>query len=131
MQWKELLRKPRLTRRKGVEHRMAKTIYKGELVKRVAKEERLTQRVVQDVITSALKLIQHSLAERHKITFPGFGTFYTRMRGEGTVRNIRTGEPMTVPARRVAAFRAGELLKAAAARSERAKSRGGRKKAER
>jgi DNA-binding protein HU-beta len=88
-------------------------MYKSELVRRVAREERLSQRVVNDALTTALKLIQHTLATGQTVTLPGFGTFYTSKRSASKVKHIRTGKEITVPARRVAAFRAGELLKKA------------------
>ena len=43
------------------------------------------------------------------MTVPGFGTFYTRQRAAGRVRSVRTGRQVEVPARRVAAFRVGEI----------------------
>ncbi len=88
-------------------------MHKNELVRRVAKEERLSQRVVNDALTAGFKLIQQALAQGQTVTLPGFGTFYTSKRAEAKVRHIRTGKEITVPARRVAAFRAGSLLKQA------------------
>ena len=86
-------------------------MYKNDIVRSVARETRLTQRVVHDALTSAMQVITQALREGKTVTLPGFGTFYTSNRGEGTVRHIRTGETITVPARRVAGFRVGELLK--------------------
>src|SRR4051794_29265492 len=88
-------------------------MHKTDVVRRIAKETRLTQRIVSDVIDAAHRLIEQSLRDGKTITFPGFGTFYTSERQEGKVRNIRTGEEVTFPARRVAAFRTGEILKRA------------------
>jgi DNA-binding protein HU-beta len=87
------------------------TLYKTELVRRVAKETRLSQRVVAEVLDTAHATMKLALRQGTRVTFPGFGTFYTRERGERTVRHIRTGDPITVPAGRQAAFRAGEHLK--------------------
>ncbi len=47
--------------------------------------------------------------------FPGFGTFGTSKRRAGRVRNIRTGKPVAYPARTIAVFRVGEVLKRAVA----------------
>ncbi len=82
-------------------------------MRRVARETRLHQGFVGDVLTATLQTITDALARGERVTLPGFGTFYTADRQESTVRNIRTGEEMWVPARRVAAFRVGELLKTA------------------
>ncbi len=37
-------------------------------------------------------------------------TFYTRQKAAGTVKHSKTGEPVKYEARRVSAFRAGEVL---------------------
>ncbi len=86
-------------------------MYKNDVVRRVAQDTRLSQRVVGDALNSMVKVISQALREGKTVTFPGFGTFYTSQRGEGTVQHIKTRETITVPARRVAAFRVGELLK--------------------
>jgi DNA-binding protein HU-beta len=74
-------------------------------------ETRLSQRAVSDVINATLEKIQWALRHGEKTTFPGFGTFYTRHQKEGKVRDIRSGKIVTLPARRVAAFQVGAVLK--------------------
>ena len=86
-------------------------VYKNDVVRKVAQDTRLSQRVVADALNSAVKVISQALREGKTVTLPGFGTFYTSQRGEGTVKHIKTRETITVPARRVAAFRVGALLK--------------------
>jgi nucleoid DNA-binding protein len=44
-------------------------------------------------------------------TITGFGTFYTRSRAARQGRNPQTGQALTIPAMRTAAFRAGKGLK--------------------
>ena len=53
----------------------------------------------------------------------GVGTFYSKERQEGQVKHITSGKMVIYPARRVAAFRVGEVLKRAV-RGERRTSRG-------
>src|SRR2546423_14538832 len=86
-------------------------VYKNDIVRKVAQDTRLSQRIVGDALNSTVKVITQTLKEGKTVTFPGFGTFYTSNRAEGTVKHIRTKERIKVPARRVAAFRVGELLK--------------------
>jgi DNA-binding protein HU-beta len=93
-------------------------MYKTELVRRVAKDTRLTQRVVSDVITVALKEMTLSLSKAEDMVFPGFGTFYTRVRPAAHARSFKTGKTVRVPAMRVACFRSGEFLKKAVRRSK-------------
>jgi len=97
-------------------------VYKYDLVKRVARDQRLSQRVANDAITSALKVIRESLAEGKTVTFPGFGTFYTRRQPEGVVQHIQTKEPLKIPARQVIGFRVGTILKKSVRNAKRQKT---------
>jgi DNA-binding protein HU-beta len=92
---------------------MKHTMFKTDIIKRAAAETRLSRRVVSDVIDAALRVIAQGLKEGKTVTFPGFGTFYTREKQAGQARNFQTNELMTYPARRQAAFRPGEILKRA------------------
>ena len=102
---------------KGVIH-----MYKTELIRRIARETRLSQRVVADVVGATQRLIQETLRAGQRVTLPGFGTFYTRKRAAGKVKHIRTRKEITVPARRIAAFRTGDVLKRVVAGKRRRKS---------
>ncbi|MCL4552139.1 MAG: HU family DNA-binding protein [Candidatus Marsarchaeota archaeon] len=102
---------PKIGEPGGVERK--RRLYKTDVVRRVAKETRLSQRAVSDALNGALKQVTLALAQGQFVVFPGLGTFYTRMRKASTARSFETGKPMKVPAMRVAAFRAGELLKQA------------------
>jgi nucleoid DNA-binding protein len=81
-------------------------------------ETRLAQRTVADVLDAMLAEVTRTLARKGTVTLPGFGTFYTRERGEAEVMDLRTKEPITVPAMQVAAFRVGEALKKAVRRGK-------------
>ena len=97
-------------------------MYKTELTRRVARETRLSQRIVADVVGATQRLIQETLRAGQRVTLPGFGTFYTRKRAAGKVKHIRTRKEITVPARRIAAFRTGEVLKRVVAGKRRGKA---------
>ena|SRR6266540_1796033 len=88
-------------------------MHKTDVVKRVARETRLSQRVVGDVLTATHRLIEQTLREGRMVTFPGFGTFYTSHRRGGKLKNVRTGKEVSYGDRRVAGFRVGEILKRA------------------
>jgi DNA-binding protein HU-beta len=64
-------------------------------------------------LTDLLEGITEQRAHGHRVQLIGFGSFYTRQQLAGKVRSLQNGRTLTVPARRVAAFRAGELLKQA------------------
>jgi DNA-binding protein HU-beta len=88
-------------------------VYKNELIRRVSDETFLSERVINQALTGTLKVIQETLKSGEDVRFPGFGVFYTRQQPAGKVKSIRSGKTVTVPARRVAAFRVGALLKKA------------------
>ncbi len=88
-------------------------IRKTELIRRIAKEQRLTQKVVMDVVGALERQVKQALKDGNQVELMGFGKFYSRERKEGKVRDFRTGEVRTVPAGRVAAFSAGALLRKA------------------
>ncbi len=98
-------------------------MYKTALVRRVARQTGLSQRVVAQVLASSLQTVQEALAGGDQVTIPGFGTFYTSQRRAGQVRSVRTGRAGDVPARRVAAFRVGAVLKRAMAGGQKRRRR--------
>lgn len=88
-------------------------MYKTDIVRSVANETRLSQRLVREVLTESLDAITQALSRGQAVVLPGFGTFYTKDRKQSQVRHIRTGEVITVPAMRQADFRVGERLRRA------------------
>ena len=90
-------------------------MHKSDVIKRVAKETRLSQRVVSDVLEASHRLIEAELRQGGRVVFPGFGSFATSKRQAGKVNDIRTGKPVEYPARTVAVFKVGEVLKRAVA----------------
>lgn len=90
-------------------------VFTRTLVRRVAQQTGVPQPVARQVLISGVATIQAALAAGERVTLPGFGTFYTAERHAVRVRSVRDGRQITVPARRVAAFRVGEVLKRAVA----------------
>jgi DNA-binding protein HU-beta len=98
-------------------------MYKTDIVRKVAKETRLSQRIVDDALTATLATITAALSDGQTVVLPGFGTFYTKERPPSTVRHIRTGEVIEIPALRQADFRVGEVLRQAVRKAPRRRSR--------
>jgi DNA-binding protein HU-beta len=91
------------------------TVFTATLARRVAQQTGLSQAVVRQVLGASLESVQAALAAGEQVTLPGFGTFYTAERQTAHVRSVRDGRQLTIPARRVAAFRVGAVLKRAVA----------------
>jgi DNA-binding protein HU-beta len=91
-------------------------MYKTEVIRKISRQTRLSQRDVADVVKTYHRTIQDALAHDESVQFPGFGTFYTRERPASHVRSFRDGTSITIPTMRVAAFRVGDVLKRAVRR---------------
>jgi DNA-binding protein HU-beta len=89
-------------------------MYKTDIVKRVSRDTRLSQRAVSDVVDASFRVIAQTLREGRNVSLLGFGTFYTRKRQASKARHFKSGKEITIPAMRVAAFRPGVLLRRAA-----------------
>lgn len=86
---------------------------KNSLVNMLASKTGMTKKAAADALEAILSAIVSSLQKGDKVTLTGFGTFEVRARKARTGRNPQTGEEITIPARNVAAFRAGKALKEA------------------
>jgi DNA-binding protein HU-beta len=88
---------------------------KSEMARKLAAKSGLTQAQAGDVLEFVFDpvhgLIAGELDAGDKVTIGGFGTFEARDRSARTGRNPRTGEAITIPARRYPAFKAAKGLK--------------------
>ena len=84
---------------------------KGELIEAIANDASITKAQAQAALDAFVSNVQSSLKSGDKVTLIGFGTFSASARGERTGRNPQTGQPIRIPARRVAKFSAGKALK--------------------
>ena len=69
--------------------------------------EDATARVIHTVMESILTALQRG----DSVVLPGFGTFSVSHRKAQQSRNIKTGEPMEIPARNIPLFKPGKNLK--------------------
>ena len=86
---------------------------KKDLIVHVAKKANLTNKASNDAVTAMLSGIRDSLKRGEKVVITGFGTFSVRNRSERPGRNPKTGEKITLPARRAPGFTPGKTLKKA------------------
>ena len=61
--------------------------------------------------TELVELIQKTVAKGKKVTLVGFGTFAAKKRDARDGINPLTKEPLHIPAKTVASFKAGSKLK--------------------
>ncbi len=84
---------------------------KTELIDKVSSETELSKAETGKVLTSIIDNISKSLKKGDSITLTGFGTFAVSKRKARSGKNPQTGEPLKIPARKVATFKAGKTLK--------------------
>lgn len=84
---------------------------KEELVKKVAKKTKNTQKDVNYILSTILEVIQKTAAKKKRVTLSGFGTFYHSNLKAQIRRNPRTGAEVRVPAKVVPVFIAHKKFK--------------------
>ncbi len=70
-----------------------------------------SKKEAEKALSAVIETITELLKDGEKISLVGFGTFEVRDRAEKTAINPRTKEKITVPAKKVPAFKAGKALK--------------------
>ena len=72
-----------------------------------------TKTDAEKAVEAVFETIASELTKGEDVSIAGFGIFTAKMRAARTARNPRTGEPIQVPAMKVAKFKAGKALKEA------------------
>ncbi len=84
---------------------------KAELVEDVARAAELTKKDAERLVEIVFESIIETLNHGQKIELRGFGSFRVRERGARRGRNPKTGDPVSIPAKRVPYFKPGKELK--------------------
>jgi DNA-binding protein HU-beta len=72
-------------------------VRKAELVEVVASGAEVDRRQAERVLDAFFAAVKEGTLGGDKVSWPGFGTFATRVRGARTGRNPRTGEAVEIP----------------------------------
>ena len=88
---------------------------KTELVAAVSEKAGLSRKDSEKAVKAALEAVTEALVNGEKVSLVGFGTFSVKERAARIGHNPQTKEEIPVAARRVASFKAGNLLKDAVA----------------
>ncbi|MBQ9271659.1 MAG: HU family DNA-binding protein [Alphaproteobacteria bacterium] len=83
---------------------------KSELIKNISDQSGLTQIDCAKALDAFINTISTSLKAGNEVRLVGFGTFGTSNRAATTAINPRTRQPIKIPARKVAKFKAGKTL---------------------
>ncbi len=86
---------------------------KKDLIEVVAKKANLTNKASRDAGQTMLNTIRDAMKRGEKVVLTGFGTFSIRSRQQRVGRNPKTGDKITLAARKAPGFTAGKTLKKA------------------
>lgn len=84
---------------------------KTELVEYIASKTKMTKADATRALDATLEGISTGLKKEGKVTLVGFGTFSAKKRAARQGINPLTKEPLKIPAKTVASFKAGSKLK--------------------
>jgi DNA-binding protein HU-beta len=83
---------------------------KADLINEIANSTGLTKTKAGETIDAMVSAIETALSNGEKVTLVGFGTWETSSRQARKGRNPKTGAEISIPAKKVARFRAGSKL---------------------
>lgn len=94
-------------------HCLSYFMTKSELIEKIAcQQSHLSYADVEVSVKTLLEQMIQTLAIGGRIEVRGFGSFSVRTRKPRNGRNPKTGEAVSIPARRTPHFKAGKQLKA-------------------
>ena len=88
----------------------SKRMTKQQLIEKVAAKTELKKSEVEAAVDSVLDLIAEALRSNERVDLRGFGSFVVKDRKERQGRNPRTGETITIAAKRDARFKPSKEL---------------------
>ena len=97
---------------------MGNTITKLDLVNHLHDTLGLNKVESKELVEAFFQEIKHSLKNNEDVKISGFGNFKILNKKERPGRNPKTGEPVTISARKVVTFKASQKLRKRIALSE-------------
>jgi DNA-binding protein HU-beta len=83
---------------------------KANLIDQIAGSTQRTKREAEQLVDAVLNAIADSLGNGEKVDLRGFGSFLVNDKKERQGRNPKTGEALTIAARKVAVFKPSREL---------------------
>lgn len=94
------------------------TITKKQLVEKVSSKAEQTKIKTKEVVQLFLDVIIKELQRGNRIELRDFGVFEVKTRAARLGRNPRTGDSVSVPARKVVSFKVGRKMKLTVAKAK-------------
>ena len=86
-------------------------VTKQAVIDAIAEEAELTKAEANKALDAVINCIKGFLADGNSVGLIGFGTFEVRTRAAREGRNPQTGATITIPEKKVPAFKAGKGLR--------------------
>lgn len=83
---------------------------KAELINKISIAAGITKKQAADAVAEFQLAVSQALCAGESVVLPSFGTFKSNHRNSREGRNPQTGESITIPAKRVAQFKASSAL---------------------
>ena len=90
---------------------------KTQLIEAISRKTGIAKADAEKCLNAFCEIVVDSCSRGEAVGITGFGSFDVREHKARKGRNLRTGEIIQIPARRVPAFTPGKTLKEAAAKS--------------
>jgi integration host factor subunit alpha len=87
------------------------TLTKAHIVEKLFGKNLFTKGESAQIIETLFELIKHSLQDGDDVLISGFGKFSVKEKHQRRGRNPQSGEPITLPPRRVVTFHYSARLK--------------------
>lgn len=82
-----------------------------DLVAQVAEKAGISKSAAQSATKAVFDTVADAVAGGDTVIVRDFGTFSAAQHGERTGRNVQTGEPIKIPARKAPKFKAAKSLR--------------------
>jgi integration host factor subunit alpha len=86
---------------------------KADIVDKIHANTGLTRDEAFAYLETILETIKKTLETAETVKITGFGSFVVKEKKSRNARNLQTGEPITIAARKILTFKASTVLKAA------------------
>jgi integration host factor subunit alpha len=87
------------------------SLTKADMAERLSNEQKLSKRDAKEMVEAFFDEVSSSLINNEQVKLSGFGNFDLRDKRSRPGRNPKTGEEVSISARRVVTFRPGQKLK--------------------
>jgi nucleoid DNA-binding protein len=84
---------------------------KADLINKISKEMDISRQEAETGVNLFFQTLKEAIERGEEIELRGFGSFRFRKREARTGRNPRTGEPVSVPPKKVLYFKPSKYLK--------------------